>query len=172
MKASKSLLTVLGLIALSACSNQPGGQVLTQEESLAKIPVKASAAPGTVTISAYDAGVIFANTCLVRGPNFDNYAYGLRVHNVTRNSDTGTFYHNRYDASVRVDNGQCSMVFFAEAPISNVIADSAKGVASIIYPAPKGIDLTSRPSPFKKGRYFRFGIEAPVVLDPNARRGG
>ncbi len=168
--ATKAALYLALALGTAACGST--GQILTQEESLAKIPVSRSAGPGQSVMSGYDAGVIFANTCLVRGPNFDNYAYGLRVHDVTRNEVTGTFYHNTANLSVRVADGQCSLVFFSDASTDNVVSQLADGTLSIIAPVPRNISVTSRAAPSGDGRYYRMAIQAPVVIPEGARRGG
>ena len=156
------LICALALL-LGACG--PRGRLLTQqEESLTKIPVRSDAKPGSRIISAYDAGVIFANTCLVRGENFDNYAYGLRVHNVTRNAESGIFYHNRYALSVRVQNGECAVRFLGGGPMHTVAVDVGKGTRGIVTPLPLGIEFTSYPATDQSERYYQMKINALVQL--------
>lgn len=145
-----------------------GSGVLTQEESLARIPVREDATVGRGVISAHDAGVIFANVCLRRGENFDHYAYGLRVHNVTRDRDSGVFAHNRYRLSVRVSDDSCSILFYSDMPLERAVFDSVLGARSIVRPVPDGIEVSHRPAAEPDGWMILLEIDAPVILAPDS----
>ena len=138
-------------LALSACSVPPDS-----------IPVSPTAGPGPATLAAFDAGVIFADVCLTRGPNFEDAVQGLSGFPFTQNANTGTFYHNRANLSVKVRPSQCSMVYGTKAPIDDVFSDLTKGTASVLAgSAPEGINVTSQVAA-DGVRYFRLGIFSPV----------
>ena len=160
----------LAILATTSCTESFG--ILTQEESLATIPARQNVSVGRRMIDPYDAGVIFADVCLVRGENFEHYAYGLRVHNVTRDAETSLFAHNRYSLSVRIADGQCSVLFYSEGPLEETLAEIVVGANSIISPLSDGIELSSFPTASPDGRMYYIGIDAPVILAPNSVRGG
>ena len=139
------------LMSLTACAT-----------TVAQIPASQTAGPGAEVMSAFDAGVIFADTCLIRGANFEDALEGLRVHNVTQNAVTGTYYHNRANLSVRVTPEQCSMVYATSQDVDSAVQGLAGGSASILQrPAPEGISVTSQLAADGL-RYFRLGIQSPV----------
>ena len=125
------------------------------------IPESPSASPREALIQPYDAGVIFADTCLIRGSSFEDALEGLRVHNVTRNSTTGIYYHNRFNLSVKVTPKECSLVFATKEDDSDVVLGLAEGTVSIIPTPPPGIDVTSRDLP-DGNTYFRLGVKSPL----------
>jgi hypothetical protein len=125
------------------------------------IPESPAAGPREALIQPYDAGVIFADTCLIRGSSFEDALEGLRVHNVTRNSTTGTYYHNEFNLSVRVTPKECSLVFATREDKSDVILGLAKGTVSMIPTPPPSISVTSRDLP-DGNTYFRLGVKSPL----------
>ena len=126
------------------------------------IPSSANAGPGTNLMIPYDAAIIFADTCLIRGKNFDDYVEGLRVHNVTRNANTGTYYHNTANLSVRIAGDQCSLVFATDQDPDSAVSELARGTASMVAgPVQRGIDITSRVEADGL-RYFRLSIQSPI----------
>jgi hypothetical protein len=125
------------------------------------IPESPTAGPGEDYMLPYDAGVIFADTCLIRGSAFEDALEGLRVHNVTRNSTTGTYYHNKANLSVSVTPQECSLVFATNQDDSVVVSGLAEGTVSMIPTPPPGIDVTSTDLP-DGNTYFRLGIKSPV----------
>ena len=146
------MFSVLATISLGACT-----------PPASTIPSSSTAGPGPQILSAFDAGIIFADTCLIRGPNFENSIEGLRVHNVTQNASTGTYYHNSANLSVRITPDQCSMVYGTSQDVDAAVAGLGQGSASILQdrPAPAGISVTSRVAGDGL-RYFRLGIQSPV----------
>jgi hypothetical protein len=162
----KIAFATLAPFAMTSCTE--GSGVLTQEESLARIPVLEDATVGRGVISAYDAGVIFADVCLRRGENFDHYAYGLRVHNVTRDRESGVFAHDRYRLSVRVSDESCSVLFYSDMPLEQALFDSVLGARSIVRPVPDGIEVSHRPAAEPDGSMILLRIDAPVILAPNS----
>lgn len=140
------------LLALSGCAETPTA-----------IPVSASAGPGAQVLSAFDAGVIFADACLIRGPNFKGAAEGLRPHGFTQNAGTGTYFHNRANLSVKVRPAECSMVYGSKGPVDATVSGFAKGTASLAPNPPRNITVTSRVEADGL-RYFRVGIKPPVIL--------
>ncbi len=135
-----------------------------------QIPVSPSAGPGPNIMSAFDAGVIFTDVCLTRGPNFEDAVQGLSGFSFTQNAATGTYYHNTANLSVKVRDEQCSMVYGVnantEAEIDAVVSGLADGTASVLQGtfAPSGIDVRSSRGPDDL-RYFRLGIFSPVTYD-------
>ena len=132
-----------------------------------EIPVSATAGPGPNVLSAFDAGVIFADAFLIRGANFEDHRQGLAGFPFTQNSATGTFYHNTANLSVKVTDAQCSMVYVAnasnDAEIDNAVSGLAQGSRSALQglPAPRGINVTSTAGP-QGQRFFRLAIASPV----------
>lgn len=155
MNPIKPQLIAAALATLTACMDAGSAT------APGSIPTSATAGPGSVEMSAFDAGVIFADTCLIRGANFEHATEGLRVHNMTQNSATGTYFHNRSNLSVKVTSQQCSMVFATSQPMDEVVAALAQGTTSIQPDVPRGIDISSRPWPDGQ-RYFRVAIQSPV----------
>ncbi len=145
------ILSLVTACAFCACA--------AQGQTVSKSP---DAGPGQRLLSPYDAGVIFADTCLIRGPNFEDAEEGVRVHNVTQNSETGTYYHNAANLSVKVANGQCSLVFATDKQVDDTVFQLAQGTVSMVYPVPAGVDVTSRVEADGL-RYFRIAIKAPVA---------
>jgi hypothetical protein len=147
----RSALIFLGLLLVTgACATVPQ-----------TIPESPAASPREAHIQPYDAGVIFADTCLIRGSSFEDALEGLRVHNVTRNSRTGTYYHNKFNLSVRVTPKECSLVFATREDKSDVIRGLAEGTVSIIPTPPPGVSVTSRELP-DGNTYFRLGVKSPL----------
>ena len=151
------VLSMTCLVALGACMD---GANPTSDAPKA-IPVSASAAPGAAFMSPYDAGVIFADACLIRGPFFENAVEGLRVHSMTQSASSGTYFHNTKNLSVKATKVSCSLVFASKASVDTTVAELARGTASVVRTPPKGISVTSRVA--SDGlRYFRLGIKSPV----------
>jgi hypothetical protein len=110
----------------------------------------------------YDAAIIFADTCLIRGANFEDSLEGLRVHNVTRNSKTGTYYHNAANLSVRISEHTCSLVFATDQKSDTAVSELARGTLSMVTGAvPRGVEITSRVEADGL-RYFHLGINSPI----------
>ena len=150
-------LTAICALALAGCAENAG------PAGPASIPFNNTAGPGAGFMAPFDAGVIFADSCLVRGTRFQDAVEGLRVHNFTHNPQLGTYYHNTNNLSVKVTADTCSMVFASKKQIDETVADLAKGTASIISKPPRSISVTSHAA--NDGlRYFRIGIKAPVEL--------
>jgi hypothetical protein len=112
-------------------------------------------------MSPYDAGVIFADACLIRGAYFESATEGLRVHSMTQSASTGTYFHNTKNLSVKATKVSCSLVFASKASVDSTVSDLAKGTASIVGTPPRGITVTSQVAGDGL-RYFRLGIKAPV----------
>ena len=145
------IASFLGAFALTACMTSTG-----------QIASSPNAGPGKETLSAFDAGVIFADVCLTRGPNFEGAKQGISGFPFTQNSGTGTYYHNRANLSVKVTNVQCSMVYGTNAPVDDTVKGLADGTASVLKAkAPRGINVTSQVA-VDGIRYFRLGIKSPI----------
>ena len=134
------------------------GACATVAQTISESP---AAGPGEDYMEPYDAGVIFADTCLIRGSGFEDALEGLRVHNVTRNSTTGTYYHNTANLSVKVTSQECSLVFATRVDKSEVISGLAKGTVSMIPNPPRSISVTSHEMDDGK-TYFRVGVKSPL----------
>lgn len=123
------------------------------------IPVSDTAGPGKVTPTGEFAGEIFANACIKTAPTFDGAHDALWKYSFTRHSKTGTYYHNRFNLSVNVTNGRCSLVFGTDRDADEVVRGTARGTVSVASDVPPGIDITSRME--RDGlRYFRMVLES------------
>ena len=151
MRIAVAILSILPIIG--ACSTVPQNPQFIGESP--------AAGPGEAYMQPYDAAVIFADTCLIRGSGFEEALEGLRVHNVTRNSTTGTYYHNTANLSVKVTPQECSLVFATKQDKSEVIQELAEGTVSMIPTPPRNISVTSRDLP-DGNTYFRLGVKSPL----------
>lgn len=134
------------VLALAACA-----------EVVDPTPVSQNASPGASLMSPYDAGVIFADVCLTRGPKFEQAAEGIEGFDFTQNAQTGTYYHKTVNLSVKVRKSECSMVYATKAATDAAVTGLAQGTASVISSPPPGITVTSQQGP-EEITYFRLGI--------------
>ena len=147
--------SVLGVIAIAA-----GVSACTDPAD--SIRVSDTAGPDSAILSEFYEGVMFADVCLTRGPNFEDAYQGLSGFPVTQNARTGTYYHNTANLSVKVTSAQCSMVYGTNSKVDDTVSGLAQGSASILQgPAPAGINVNSNIGPDGL-RYFRLGIQSPV----------
>ena len=69
----------------------------------------ANAGPGSIIPSDADAVRFFKGAC-ISGRTFERAPTYLATQPVVRNSRTGTYYHQRFDMSVKINKDRCSIV--------------------------------------------------------------
>ena len=99
----KAIFACLLSLALTACETAPDAA------SPVVIPVSANAGPGSIIPSDADAVRFFKGAC-ISGRTFERAPTYLATQPVVRNSRTGTYYHQRFDMSVKINKDRCSIV--------------------------------------------------------------
>ncbi|WP_415921487.1 hypothetical protein [Tateyamaria sp. SN6-1] len=99
------MAAALALLALSACDDGTaavGSQGILRSDT---------AAPGPQSTAPAFAGNVLRSACIDTQPDFDGASQALaRIGGFVQSAKTGTFFHQRYDLSVKVVSGRCSMV--------------------------------------------------------------
>lgn len=98
------------LIGLAAC--QTGIQQEPVSASApATVPVSASAGPGATPVTVAFGADVLQKACVEPRPSFDATPMALaRIGGFVRNSQTGTYFSQTHDLSVKVVPGRCSVV--------------------------------------------------------------
>ncbi|WP_299688982.1 hypothetical protein [uncultured Tateyamaria sp.] len=97
----------LALLALTACDDGAGPAPNAPEP----IFRSASAEPGSANTPVRFARTVLQTACIDTQPDFQGATRALaRAGGFAQSAKTGTFFHQRYDMSVKVVPGRCSMV--------------------------------------------------------------
>ena len=114
-------------------------------------PVSDTAGPQLAPASPATAGKLFAKGCLQQLPAFSGTPAALATEPVTQRRDTGTFYHNSENLSIKVVEVEgarfCSVVFGTTGSTSAVINafGTAASAAAPGVQADLAIDFTGGP---------------------------
>ena len=108
-RARNLAATALILLALSACDE--AATPVSDARAPAPILKTANAEPGPRNVPAGFAKTLLQTTCIDTLPDFDGATAALaRAGGFVQSAQTGTFFHQQYDLSVKVVPGRCSMV--------------------------------------------------------------
>lgn len=144
------MLPAISIVALSGCLGT------------ASVPISTNASPGEGLIPPSFAGNFFTEICLVTAPSFEGVPNAIAGEPFTQNSNTGTYYHNFSDLSIKVHEQGCSLVFKSDLDVDETVAELARGTAKNAknwgVEIPRNISITSNASPDGKGRYYRMSI--------------
>ena len=98
--------------ALAAC--QPASPAAPVGEQT--IRTLAEAAPGTAPISLERARAVFSSLCIAGRGSRTTTEKAAAEAGFVKSASTGTYYHPRDNLSVKLIDGDCSMVFASQAP--------------------------------------------------------
>ena len=142
-----SFSAVLFAVVLSGCAD---------------IQVSPDAAPGKNLIPPSFAGNFFTEICLTTAPDFEGVPQAIAGEPFVQHSETGTYFHQFADLSIKASERGCSLVFRSEMSIDETLSELANGTvknaANWGVTIPRNIDVISYPDPDGNGRYFRIGL--------------
>ena len=135
IRFTSTTLSALCVLAVSACTATP--------------TVASKAGPGQGVPDPQRAGFLFAEACILTAPGFENVPTVLADHPFTQNAETGTYYHDTLNLSVKRLPEGCSLVFGTATPMDDTIAGLAQGTASVVAQPdlPRTISITSNEGP-------------------------
>jgi hypothetical protein len=105
-------LTLAAFAALAAC--QPASPAVPSGAQT--IRTSAEAAPGTAPISIDRARAVFSSLCIAGLGSRTTTEKAAAEGGFVKSASTGTYYHPRDNLSVKLIDGDCSMVFASNAP--------------------------------------------------------
>lgn len=111
LRGLRTIALVAGTLALAAC--QPTTTPATA--SAPAIKVSANAGPGANPISTARARSVFASLCVATGGSLSATEAAAAADGFIRHASFGTYYHPRDNLSVKLIEGDCSMVFASAA---------------------------------------------------------
>ena len=123
--------------------------VCLEGSTCATPPVASNTRPGQGVPDPQRAGFLFAETCILTAPGFEHVPTVLADYPFTQNANTGTYYQDALNFSVKHLPEGCSLVFGAAKPMDDTIAGMAQGTASVVA-APdlhSTISITSHEGP-------------------------
>ena len=100
---------VTALLTLGACVGTP--------------PVSADAGPGTRSADPRTAAEVFTAACIRTLPDFAGTPFAIAQFPMTQNMETGTYFHNDLDLSVKLIGDDCSIVF-------SIVGDPVDGITA------------------------------------------
>lgn len=108
-------LRAIGFVAAIAglCACQPTDAPTTAAAPLIK--TSATAGPGSNPISATRARSVFASLCINQRGSQSGTEAAAAADGFVKNTTYGTYYHPRDNLSVKLIDGDCSMVFVSTA---------------------------------------------------------
>ena len=110
------LVAVLAAVtALTAC-DVPADQSTTA----VNIPQSPNAGPGTRSLPPATATRFFKALCVDHRPGFKETPAAAAANGFVQHSTFGTFYHPKNNQSVKLIDGECSMVFGSTASLSSL----------------------------------------------------
>lgn len=109
----RNVCLVIGLCALSACQTTTGVKPVVQgpPSGSGQIERVSNVAVGDTPVEAAFAAQYFVQSCGISGQGRDALERVLSRDNVVQARDTGTYFHQDLDLSVKLQDGTCSMVF-------------------------------------------------------------
>lgn len=104
---------IFGFCALSACQTTTGANPVVQSAPSGSAPIErvSNVEVGNTPVEAAFAAQYFVQTCGISGQGRDALERVLSRGNVVQSSDTGTYFHQDLDLSIKLQNASCSMVF-------------------------------------------------------------
>ena len=106
---------IAGSLALAAC-NVPADQGL----AAVNIVQSPNAGPGTRSLPPATATRFFKALCVDHRPGFKGTPAAAAANGFVQHSTFGTFYHPKNNQSVKLTNGECSMVFGSSASTASL----------------------------------------------------
>jgi hypothetical protein len=110
--------TALCIAAMALCACQPSVTAPTTSDAVTSAPeikVSANATPGTNPISAARARSVFAALCITSKGARPATEAAAAADGFVKHASYGTYYHPRDNLSVKLIDGDCSMVFASTA---------------------------------------------------------
>ena len=108
--------TVRGLTILAACAAVLAG---CEETNTVSSNPTSTVGPGTRSVSAIDAGILYNRVCAEHAPNFSGTPAELATLPFRQNPETRTYYHTALNMSFKLietaEYRQCSMVIGARS---------------------------------------------------------
>ncbi|MCX7300155.1 MAG: hypothetical protein NTX73_07205 [Rhodobacterales bacterium] len=112
-------LTGAAIAALAACQAPVEVAAPPTDQT---IRASADAGPGTNPISAERARAVFSALCVDQRGSPAGTEAAAAADGFVKNTTYGTYYHPRDNLSVKLINGDCSMVFASRAPVGELEA--------------------------------------------------
>ncbi len=124
-------------LALAACQSTTGSQ--EQGSAPASIQRSANAGPGTRSVSLARAEETFFDVCIQNGPSFQGTETAAANLGFVQNTRTATYYHPRYNLSVKLVDGTCSMVFMSndgQVEVEQALEALSTSTTTVIFRPP------------------------------------
>ncbi|WP_415404224.1 hypothetical protein [Tateyamaria sp. SN3-11] len=140
MRACVAILAVCGL---SACQTGVPGEQSVAASPPQAIPVCAQAGPGSRTVTVPFATDVVRKACVDTRPTFAGTPAALsQFGDFVQNAQTKTYYNQRYDLSVKLISGQCSVVMGGNFDLQdrNAIAGGASQSGLVSAGLPRQLD--------------------------------
>lgn len=123
--------------------------VIATLSACATPPTSSTAGPGSASADPAAAGLLFAKTCIATAPKFTGLPAAISAYPMTQNANTGTFYHNQQDLSIKRigqgADGYCSIVVGSNQSLSNAAVAFGDAVNSTSPAAGTSISLGAGP---------------------------
>jgi hypothetical protein len=137
----RALLLVAATAGLLAC--QP--TVTPTTTAAPVIKASASAGPGSNSISAARARSVFASLCVNQRGSRSGTETAAAADGFIKNTTYGTYYHPRDNLSVKLIDGDCSMVFASTASpaeLQKALTSLTSGTPAVRFAPSVSLDST------------------------------
>lgn len=141
-RGTKALIAALSICAMAAC--QPTTVTAPDAQAPVEITRSANAGPGSRALSSNEAAAIFINLCLSQKPGFAGTQQAAAQNGFVLNTQFGTYYHPRFNLSVKLVNGRCSMVFAPRTSLADTEAAIRAAAPGAQFNASTGTARLSR----------------------------
>lgn len=137
----RTLALVAAAVGLCAC--QPTDTPATMTAPVIK--TSAQAGPGSNPITAARARSVFASLCVTQRGSPSGTEAAAAADGFVKNTTYGTYYHPRDNLSVKLINGDCSMVFVSSASATELreaLTSLASGAPAVRFAPSVSPDAT------------------------------
>jgi hypothetical protein len=104
---------------------------------------------------------MFARVCLLTTPAFAGAPRVISEYPFTQSAQTGTYFHNQLDLSIKVTDERCSLVFVTLESPDTFVPGVSRGTARHVSPSEMPDDIHFSSRVHEQGRTY-VHISVPV----------
>lgn len=140
MSLKRSCFFAFSTLTLLGCVAEQPAQPSLEKGAQAAATNSTNVVPGPYQVDGMGAGMIFARVCAETAPSFRNAPTVMADMPFRQHPETGTYFHQNFDLSIKLMPKSCSMVFTSTEDAAEIGLFVATSVA-VSQPGQPAVDI-------------------------------